>query len=484
MTLQRRLALLALLGPAACAGSVDLVPGTTGTTSTTTTSASTGTSSTSTSSTSTTTVCTGLPSDAQAWGGGWPKVYTAESRYPVLRADAAGNLTVTTLRTPCGDAGTYVTNVAKLDPSGHPLWVRDTEAWAEDLAIGAAGETVLIGGFLEATSLFGGPVLAPDTKPGSSGSTGFVAKLDAKGQHVWSRAFQAEAARVAVDGAGNVIVLGRFWESTTIDGVAFQAQSAFLLLKLDAADGHTLWAKSLPYGAYLSRGQALAADAAGNVYFACGPQIFADFAGEPIIGGGLIKLGPDGAQLWSRDLLQNEGWAMPVLALAPGGDPILAGTFSDTLDVGAGPWTSDLWQRAFVARYDTAGQIRWGRLLSTISTGTSDDVWGVTATTSGDILVAGSFSGTMALGGSVPTLWSTVTLSAYVARLDGGGQPLGAARWSGTAEAMATAIAATGSGMALMGSFRGWLNLGTGPDLGSGSPQEPWWAFLTVLPLP
>jgi hypothetical protein len=120
----------------------------------------------------------------------------ADDTLTSLAVDATGSATV---------SGAGIGTV-KLDPAGKSVWVRD---YAGHVAFDRSGN-LLLAGELSGTRDFGG---GPLTSQG--GADIVVVKLDAKGQHVFSRSFgdtgaQQRAESIAVDPQGNALVAGVF----------------------------------------------------------------------------------------------------------------------------------------------------------------------------------------------------------------------------------------------------------------------------------
>ncbi|WP_437972239.1 hypothetical protein WMF04_24370 [Sorangium sp. So ce260] len=161
-------------------------------------------------------------------------------------------------------AGDYDVFVAKLDAEGEHVWSRrfgDAAAQrALSVAVDGAGNVVVGGEMAGMVDLGGGPRNA-----GAEGSV-FVAKLDAEGEHVWSRRIGEQGAslgQVVVDGAGNVLVAGTFRGEARIERallVSAGEDDAFVV-KLDPG-GELVWARRFG-GAGADRGTGVAIDLDG-----------------------------------------------------------------------------------------------------------------------------------------------------------------------------------------------------------------------------
>ncbi|WP_437594245.1 hypothetical protein [Sorangium sp. So ce1000] len=155
----------------------------------------------------------------------------------------------------------YYFHVEKRDPAGAVLWQKlvsgpsapdfaDEGGEAKDVAVDPAGNVVVVGRSLGNLDLGGGTI---------AGGTQFVVKLSPLGDYVWHREAPSDA--VATDSAGNIIVLGE--------------QS---LVKLNAS-GAELWRRTFPGTPATIRGLttyrddqlALVGDFTGTADFGTGP---------------------------------------------------------------------------------------------------------------------------------------------------------------------------------------------------------------------
>ncbi len=206
---------------------------------------------------------------------------------------------------------------AKFAPDGTPLWQVDfsnpgTREHASWLTVDAFGDVVVAG---------------YNVVGGSMTPNGFVTlKYDPAGNLLWSRVIQSSwgsLQRVATDGNGDVVVLGR-----TNGGVVTMKYSR---------TGTLLWTRSaVPSPFNQSQAGSLAIDASGNIFITGGllgtMETFAyDAAGN---------------LLWTRSTpAMGTGWD---LALGPAGEVYVAGTAS-----GLGV------DHSLVAKFDAAGTLLW-----------------------------------------------------------------------------------------------------------------------------
>jgi hypothetical protein len=199
-------------------------------------------------------------------------------------------------------AGVVDAFVVKLDPSGTLVWAKQVGGTSSDQPAGVAtdssGNVYLTGRFAGTADFDPGPgtfeLTATDlTDP-------FALKLAADGTLVWARQLAATVAEsggfgVAVDGGGNVYIVGEFLGTADFDPgpgiVALTAAGSVdtFAVKLDAA-GNLVWARSVG-GTGGDAGHALALDVAGGAYLAGGFAATADF--DP--GSGIANLTSAGA---------------------------------------------------------------------------------------------------------------------------------------------------------------------------------------------
>jgi hypothetical protein len=146
------------------------------------------------------------------------------------------------------------------------------------------------------------------------------------------------------------------------------------------------------------------------------------------------------------------------LALAyDGGDLYAVVGFSAPLDLGGGPLPADPQGGLALGRFGAAGALRWA-----IAFGGSNG--SVAAVPGGDVVVAGTFQGSMAIAGK--TLASAGDTDVFVARFGGDGKLRWARSFGGSGADHADAVALDASGRVYVGgSFSGTVDPGAGPKL-------------------
>jgi hypothetical protein len=292
--------------------------------------------------------------------------------------------------------------VAKLDPNGAHLWSKrfgesTLDQEGASIAFDADGNVVLAG-VIKATVDFGG---GPLTSAG--GFDGFAVKLDADGSHLWSKRFgdvaNDAAAHIATDALGNVLLTGNFQGTIDLGGAPLTSggDADVLITKLDA-DGNHLWSKAAggPLG---QAGVCIATDADGN------GLIVGDFSGSIDFGGGaltaaggtdsfVVKLDAAGDLLWSKRFGTSSMHASNV-AVDGAGNPVLVGRFTQSVDFGGGALTAAGGFDLFAAKLDEDGNHVWSRRMGDVL---AEQPWSVAVDPTDHVLLAGAFEGTVDFG--------------------------------------------------------------------------------------
>ncbi|WP_242515928.1 hypothetical protein [Sorangium cellulosum] len=246
-----------------------------------------------------------------------------------------------------GDADAFV---AKVDACGVPLWSRRFGDGAAQGALdvaAAGGHTLVLGDFSGTLDLGGRRLTASP-----AGGDLFLVKLGPDGSTRWAVQLSAEEGSIlsgtalAADGSGGVLLLGRLEGAATIDGARIERRAiGAFVARLDAS-GRLRWA-SLPPSGSDSEEIGVEADERGNVLLAA-----QDARGTATF---VTKLDPSGELLWHKRFRGSPEQLEEAydLAVAPDGSALLSGSgvFGDPALRG-GP-------RTFVARLSPEGDVRW-----------------------------------------------------------------------------------------------------------------------------
>ncbi|MGK7872445.1 MAG: SBBP repeat-containing protein [Xenococcaceae cyanobacterium] len=323
--------------------------------------------------------------------------------------------------------------VTKFDDSGNLVWVnhfgnsrdRSSES-AHDVAVDSANQQVYVVGRWHYYSDNYWPELDIRGK-GDGHDDAYLAAFDNNsGNLLWARDIGGtsgdQGLDVAVDGAGNIYITGYFDSSNLqIDGAPIsltnQGSRDAFIVKYDPS-GTFLWATSIggPEQDYIND---VAVDSKDNVYIA------GQFEGSVNIGGinftsnGLTdafvaKYDSNGNLLWAKSFGDSNYDAIASLAVDSENNLYVGGGFRDTLDIdkdGTNDFTSKGESDVFIAKYDSSGN-----LLGASSFGGTgiDGVSGIAVDSAGNAYITGIFQNTMDVGGT--TLTSNGGSDVYTAK--------------------------------------------------------------------
>ncbi len=384
-----------------------------------------------------------------------------------MAVDAAGNTyvtgsfsgTATFGATTLTSAGNEDVFVAKRTPAGTWLWA--TSAGGADaenvagVAVDGSGNVVITGSFRSPTIAFGTTTL---TNAGNNDF--FVAKFTPLGSWQWANRVggsRSESGRnVAVDGSGNVVVVGSFTSPTiTLGSITLTLLNGgynFFVAKLTPT-GTWQWANSAGgnNGDYATN---VAVDSSGNVVIAghfssMTITLGATTLTNPDPGSNIFvaKLTPTGVWQWAVSARGREIDIVNGMVLDGSGNVIITGFYtSPTLSIGAitltNAGTNPDFGDVFVAKLTPTGAWQW----ATSAGGSEHDGGvGVAVDASGNVVVIGAFASPAITFGST-TLTSAGSYDIFVAKLT----PLGVWQWAtsagGSNEDSGIGVSVEGSG--------------------------------------
>jgi hypothetical protein len=215
----------------------------------------------------------------------------------------------------------------------------------------------------------------------------------------------------------------------------------------------------------------VAIDGSGNLVMAGQFQGTADFGLGALTSAGsydifVAKYTAAGAPLWAKRFGSSGSDYDYAVAVDGSGNVLLAGAFSGTVNFGGGSLTSAGNYDLFVAKFSPTGAHLWSRRVG--GTG-SESAEGVAVDPSGNVVVAGAFQGTVDFGGGAVT--SAGDSDLFVAKYAGAtGAYQWARRYGGTGGDFAKGVAVDGSGnVAVAGYYTGTADFGAGPMTSAGN---------------
>jgi hypothetical protein len=364
--------------------------------------------------------------------------------------------------------------VAKIDPTGVPVWARWLDAtngaYAVGVAIDPSGNIAVVGHCTGGIDAGGGMI------PGDSGNWNvFLASYDAAGDHRFSDVFGSSdwqvGRAVAAGSDGSIAITGDFRGSINFGGDLLNATGGshdLFVARFDANGGHIM---SKRFGdAAAQEGQGVAIDAAGDVIVSGYNNGTIDLGGGPLTSAGLTDIvvakldGATGDHLWSKQFGSPTAQDGPnTVAIDAAGDVFLAtyspSVQSTSVDFGGGPLNGYF----FLAKLGGAlGAHLWSRGFDGLR-GALD----LSVDPGGAVVIAGSLQGTVDFGGGPLTSYQS-SYDIFVAKYEGA---TGAHVWSravGDSNQQANLQQAAGVGtdalgfIGVAGSFSGAMNFGDG----------------------
>jgi hypothetical protein len=246
---------------------------------------------------------------------------------------------------------------------GTPLSARA----AHDVRADANDDLVILGEFTGNMSIDGNIV---DDGPGGQKSL-FLAKLTDTGTHLWSMAIgtaaaEDEAGEIALTPTGNVVLAASMEGTVSFGSTNHTSAGGFdvLLAKLDA-NGNHIWSKRFG-DASAQHAHGLTLDASGNVLLTGAFQGELNFGGGTLTSAGgfdifLAAFDEAGVHLWDKALGSGDDQLGLRVAVDAQGDVILTGSMKGSTDFGGGTHTSSGAEDIFLVKLASDGSHRWSK---------------------------------------------------------------------------------------------------------------------------
>jgi hypothetical protein len=322
--------------------------------------------------------------------------------------------------------------------------------------------------------------LPPTTGSVVAVSTGFFTPPG-----VWMNAYgdieDQHATALAVNGAGDVAVIGAARGTINFGNIPWEGSATdtdVVVAKL-SLEGQSLWSRR--YGDSCDQhGSAVAHVASGNVLIAgdfCGKMDFGTTTVETKgaeVDAFVAVIDPFGEDVYSRSFGGKGAQIARAAAVDADGNAIIAGSFDQAFDDGTGAVASAGLDDAFVIKLDPKGKLLWSLSFG----GTESDIpRSVAVDAMGNVIVGGSFGGTVDFGAG-PHTAGVGHSSGFVLQLDPDGKTLWSKSFGVDNDVVVSGVAVGPNGnVATTGTFLGTTDFGGGPATSAGAED----AFVEVM---
>ena len=327
---------------------------------------------------------------------------------------------------------------------------------------------VYVTGTFTGTVNFGGSNLVS-----AGGLDIFLAKYNAAGVHQWSQRFGGtsldESNSVAVDASGNVVLTGDFSGTASFGGsnlVSAGSLDAFLA-KYNTAGVHQ-WSQRFGMTGD-DEGNSVAVDGAGDVFVAGWFNLTTNFGGANLVSAGsfdmvLARYNAAGVHQWSQRYGATGLESGTGIALDASGNIAVAGYFSGTSNLGGANLVSAGQYDIFVAKYNGVGVHQWSQGFGSTN---FDAGYSVAVDASNNVLLTGYFFGTVNFGGS--NLVSAGGTDIFVAKYNSAGAHQWSKRFGALSGDFGNSVAVNASSdVFLTGLFLGTVDFGGGSLVSAG----------------
>ena len=329
-----------------------------------------------------------------------------------VAVDRHGSVYVASLEGTC--------SITKISMFGDILWTKDVggePSMTLHFATDAQANVVIAGRISTVALDFGGGPLALQ-----GDGDAYVAKLDAKGNHIFSKSFGDAGAQqadgVAIDAEGTIYVTGQFSGSIDIGGSPLKSVNApDLFLAKVSPDGSPVWAKGL-YGdtAYDFAG-GVTVDSNGDVVVTGSFSGHMSFDAETLTSPDsteslfVAKFNGSSKMVWMKGFPGQRHHGN--LAADASGNLFLTGIVGDPMDFGGGAIGES--GEAYVAKLGAGGEHLWSHAFGIGDGIGKRDFMAATDPAGSMLVVTGLFQGSADFGG--PELTSEGQNDIFVTRL-------------------------------------------------------------------
>jgi hypothetical protein len=324
--------------------------------------------------------------------------------------------------------------VARFSADGNAEWAKRLSGSGDDLIRDVfqdgQGNIFLAGQYGSGCSYEG------ISMPSEGESDGFIARLNPEGELIWLKTTtntgKMQWNRVATDSAGNLIALGQFSDTLVLGNNTLTSNSFFnmVLAKFNPA-GEVIWAKS--WGSSLDdNGFDLWISPSGNIVVSADYQGIITLGSQTLTRKGLsdalvFQTDPDGNPIWAQSIGSRKTDNGFVVTGDANGDVYAAGTFMDTVQVGAVSLISKGAWDIYVFRFGPDGSPLWGNSLGSKN---NDRCNGIDLGPDGRVYLHGWFQDTLTAGSFSFT--AKGMFDCFVTQMEPGGEISGAFSYGST----------------------------------------------------
>ncbi len=318
----------------------------------------------------------------------------------------------------------------------------------------------------------------------------FISKLDSSGNFLWAKSIGGigatiESYSIAIDANGNVYLTGALYGTADFDpdtgifNLTSAASHDIFISKYDSW-GNFVWAKVIG-GTEMDYGNAIAVDAANNVYATGVFKGTVDFDPDSLINFNLTSAGNFDIFISKLDSSGNFVWAKTIggtdddegrsITIDSYDNVYTTGTFNGTSDFnpnssGSYNLTSGGYEDVFISKLNSMGNFIWARAFS----GTYPEIgWSLAVDGSGNVYTTGGFYGTTDFDPDSTANYNLTSFligywDIFIAKLDSSGNFVWAKRMGGTEDDLGISIAIDASGnVYTLGRFDGTVDFNPGP---------------------
>ncbi|MEZ4403416.1 MAG: hypothetical protein R3B06_25550 [Kofleriaceae bacterium] len=258
--------------------------------------------------------------------------------------------------------------VASVTAGGEPRWLWTAGGPGSDAVTALAATPD--GGYVVGVSFYGKVKFGSIEAEAKGFDDAALIKLSSAGAVEWVTPIAGDGSeqikRLAVDGNGDIFLLGTFQQSIDLGGGPLNSAGAMdlLIARFDASGRH-VWSKRAgnPWNEVAG---GIAVDRAGGVVITGSFDRDLDFLGTPLVAAGesdvlVARLTGDGALVWANRFGSEREDIGYGIGVDDAGNAVVTGWFESPVDFGNGRLKGKGQKDGFVAKFSAAGPAVWSR---------------------------------------------------------------------------------------------------------------------------